>query len=201
MTEPQSNTRLEALSDGVFAIAITLLALELRVPEMHSEHAPDLWRAIGHLGPSVFAFVLSFGIIFITWVNHRATLKLVHGSSGPFLYANGAMLMTVALMPFAAALLGRFLAGEAAAPAVVLYNVVLVLQALTWILVTRSALTGRLGASEQATASLRESGRHAYGAVALYGILAVAAIWIPLPVAVVTTASWLVWLTRSLKGL
>ena len=200
MTEAHATTRLEALSDGVFAIAITLLVLELRVPEIPNPSTPDVWRAIGRLGPTLFAFILSFGIILITWVNHSATLRLVRGSSGPFLYANGAMLLTVALMPFPTALLGRLLPTSAAAPAVVLYNVVLVLQALAWILITGSALAGQLAASEQAAASLRVSNRQGYGAVVLYGVLAVVALWAPVPVAVVTTASWLVWLIRSLQG-
>jgi uncharacterized membrane protein len=110
------------------------------------------------------------------------------------------MLLTVVLMPFPTALLGRFLPSGAAAPAVVLYNVVLVLQALAWILITGSALAGQLAVSAQAAESLRVSHHQAYGAVVLYGVLAVVAIWAPVPVAVVTTASWLFWLIRSLQG-
>lgn len=200
MTEAQATTRLEALSDGVFAIAITLLVLELRVPELPTLSTPALWRAMGQLGPALFAFILSFGIILITWVNHSAILRLVRGSSGPFLYANGVMLLTVVLMPFPTALLGRFLLSGAAAPAVVLYNAVLVLQALAWILITGTALAGRLAANEQAAAILRVNYRLGYRAVTLYGVLAVLAIWAPVPVAVITTASWLVWLIRSLQG-
>jgi uncharacterized membrane protein len=200
MIEGHANTRLDAFSDGVFAIAITLLVLELRVPEIPTENTSELWRAISHLGPTLFAFVLSFTIILITWVNHRAALRLVRGTSAPFLYANGAMLLTVALMPFPTALLGRFLLSDAAAPAVVLYDVVLGLQALAWILLTASALRGHLAASERAAAILRVSRRHAYGAVVLYGLLAMVAVWFPLPVAFVTTASWLIWLYRSVNA-
>jgi len=200
MSEAHANTRLDAFSDGVFAIAITLLVLELRVPGIQTDNAPELWRAVWHLGPTLFAFVLSFTIILITWVNHHAILRLVRGSSGPFLYANGALLLTVALMPFPTALLGQFLLSDAAAPAVVLYNVILVLQALAWILLTSSALAGGLAASEQAAASLRRSYRHGYGAVLLYGLLAIAAVWFPVPIAIVTTLTWLVWLIRSLQA-
>lgn len=200
MSEAHANTRLDAFSDGVFAIAITLLVLELRVPGIQTDNAPELWRAVWHLGPTLFAFVLSFTIILITWVNHHAILRLVRGSSGPFLYANGALLLTVALMPFPTALLGHFLLSDAAAPAVVLYNVILVLQALAWILLTSSALAGGLAASEQAAASLRRSYRHGYGAVLLYGLLAIVAVWFPVPVAIVTTLTWLVWLIRSLQA-
>jgi uncharacterized membrane protein len=72
MTEAPPNARLEALSDGVFAIALTLLILDVRLPEAAAiTSTAALWRALQGLGPSVFAFVLSFGIILITWVNHR----------------------------------------------------------------------------------------------------------------------------------
>lgn len=199
MPEAHTNNRLEAFSDGVFAIAITLLVLEIRVPAIQTDNTPELWRAVWHVGPALFAFVLSFTIILITWVNHHAILRLVRGSSGRFLYANGALLLTVALMPFPTALLGHFLLTDAAAPAVVLYNLVLVLQALAWILLTTSALAGQLAASEQAAAILRHSYRQGYGAVLLYGLLAIVAVWFPLPVAFVTTLSWLIWLIRSLQ--
>ncbi len=201
MPEAHASTRLEAFSDGVFAIAITLLVLELRVPALQTDNTPELWRAVWSLGPTLFAFVLSFTIILITWVNHHAILRLVRGSSGRFLYANGALLLTVALMPFPTTLLGHFLLSDAAAPAVVLYNVILVLQAIAWILITRSALAGKLAAGEQAAASLRRSCRQGYGAVFLYGLLAIVAVWFPLPVAFVTTLSWLVWLIRSLEDI
>jgi uncharacterized membrane protein len=72
------NARLEAFCDGVFAIALTLLIIDVRIPATTEIHtSADLWRALGHLLPSVFAFLLSFGIIFISWVNHRVALQVV----------------------------------------------------------------------------------------------------------------------------
>jgi len=63
----KENARIEAFSDGVFAIAITLLILELKVPEHQNIHSvSDLWRALIQLWPSYFAFLLSFGIILVS---------------------------------------------------------------------------------------------------------------------------------------
>lgn len=199
MTEAPSNTRLEALSDGVFAIALTLLILDVKPPAPAAiTSTGELWHALQGLGPSVFAFLLSFGIILITWVNHRQTLKLVDARSGPFMYANGFLLLTVVSVPFPTALLGTFLLSNHAAPAVVLYNGVLVGQALGWILVTGAALRGHLAVDDAAAAIIRTNYRHGYGALAFYLLLAIAALWVPIVIAIVTTVSWVFWLVRSM---
>src|SRR5262245_6751053 len=110
MTPAHANARLEAFCDAVFAIALTLLILEVRLPATaHIASTADFWRALQHVLPSVFAFVLSFGIILITWVNHHAAMKLVHSSCASFIYANGFLLLAVVSIPFPTSLLGEFL--------------------------------------------------------------------------------------------
>ena len=147
----------------------------------------------------MFAFVLSFCIILITWVNHHATIKLVPRSSASFIYANGFLLLTVVFIPFPTALLGQFISTDHAAPAVVLYNAVLAIQALSWIAVTATACSNRLTRDDVATATLRENGRKGYFAFAFYSGLAILALWFPHVVAAVTTASWILWLTISIR--
>ena len=73
--------RLEAFSDGVIAIAITILALDLRVPHLPEISAANLISAILHQWPAYFAFLLSFTTILIMWINHHARLALVDGST------------------------------------------------------------------------------------------------------------------------
>lgn len=198
MTHP--NARLEALCDGVFAIAMTLLILDVRLPSPGDvTNTAELWRALRHLAPSVFAFILSFGVILITWVNHHAVLRLVNKTSVAFMYANGFLLLTVVAIPFPTGLLGTFLQTNHAAPAVVLYNATLALVAVGWILVSGAAVRGRLTSDEGAAATMGESGRNGYFAFALYALLAVAAQWFPIPVAIVTTLSWLFWLVLGIR--
>src|SRR5262245_27941869 len=104
------NSRLEAFCDGVFAIAATLLIIDVRLPSMESIQTTDqLWLALKHLAPIIFAFLLSFMIIIITWFSHHAILKLVNKSSAPFIYANGFLLLTVVIIPFPTSLLGEFI--------------------------------------------------------------------------------------------
>ena len=92
MSESNPNSRLEAFCDGVFAIALTLLVFNIKTPASETINTTnDLWLALQRLLPSVFAFLLSFMIIFISWVNHHNTFKLIHKSSYGFIYANGFM--------------------------------------------------------------------------------------------------------------
>jgi len=194
------NARLEALCDGVFAIAMTLLILDVRLPSTDEiTNTAELWRALRHLAPSVFAFILSFGVILITWVNHHAVLRLVNNTSVAFMYANGFLLLTVVAIPFPTKLLGDFLQTNHAAPAVVLYNATLALVAVGWILVAGAAIHGHLTSDEGAAVTLGGSARNGYFAFALYALLAVAALWFPIPVAIVTTLSWLFWLVLGIR--
>jgi uncharacterized membrane protein len=200
MTEAHANARLEALCDGVFAIAMTLLILDVKLPSTENiASTSELWRALQHLAPSIFAFVLSFGIILITWVNHHAIMKLVNNTTASFIYANGFLLLTVVALPFPAGLLGAFLGTDHAAPAVVLYNAVLAVQAISWILVSGAALKNRLTTDERSTATMRERNRNGYSAFTLYALLAITALWFPLAIALVTTLSWIFWLVLGIR--
>jgi len=201
MAESNPNSRLEAFCDGVFSIALTLLIIDIKVPPsatIKSTH--DLWLALLQLLPSVLAFLFSFTIVLITWVNHHATLKLVDKSSFPFIYANGFMLLTVVVMPFPTALLGEFLFTPYAAPAVVLYMAVTVLQAIGWILLCHAALTPPpLTRNERATLAMRSNQRNGFYAVALYSVCAIVALWFPLAIAIFTSLVWIGWLIVGIR--
>jgi len=200
MEDPHPNTRLEAFCDGVFAIALTLLIIDIKIPASEGIRSTrDLWLALKHLGPSFFAFVLSFVIILIAWVNHHRLLRVVNKSSGSFVYANGFLLMTMVFMPFPAALVGEYLLTDHAAPAVVIYNSVAAVQAVAWILVTGSALRNRLTDDEKSAVLVRDGHRNGYVAFVIYSLLALIAVWFPLAVVIVTTLLWAYWLVFSLR--
>lgn len=201
MAEPHSNTRLEFFCDGVFAIVITLLIIDIKIPPPERIGTTrELWLALGHLGPSIFAFVLSFAIILITWVNHHRFFRLVHRSSGSFIYANGFLLLTVVFMPFPTALVGEYLLTDHAAPAVVIYNAVVVVQSVGWILVSGAALRNGLVKDEKSAVLVRQGRRNGYFASGVYSLLALVAVWFPLTVAIVTTVLWAYWLIFSLRA-
>lgn len=99
--------RLEAFSDAVFAIAITILALELRLPD--GEADVRLRDELLELWPAYVAYLLSFSTILIMWLNHHALLLWVRRAEGKLLVANGVLLMLVAAVPFPTALVSHHL--------------------------------------------------------------------------------------------
>ena len=195
MSEPNPNTRLEAFCDGVFAIALTLLIIDIKIPSSAEiNNTADFWHVLKSIAPSVFAFILSFIIILITWVNHHNSLKLINRSSASFIYANGFLLFTVVFIPFPTALLGEHILTDHAAPAVILYDSTLALQAIGWVLFRASALNGHLCKNEKAIIQTRNSGKFGYFAFALYSLCAILAIWFPFTIAIITTLTWIFWL-------
>jgi TMEM175 potassium channel family protein len=120
--EEKDTGRIEAFSDGVFAIAITLLILEIRVPHLPVESgAAALCAALGGLWPSYVAFLTSFLTIFIMWANHHAIFHLVRRADARFLYANGFLLLLVTFVPFPTAILAEYLERPAAPAATAFY--------------------------------------------------------------------------------
>jgi uncharacterized membrane protein len=196
------NVRLETFCDGVFAIALTLLIIDVRIPVSTAiGTSADLWLALEHLLPSVFAFVLSFGIIFISWVNHHEAMRLVEKSSQPFIYANGFLMLGVVFVPFPTALLGENLLTRHASPAVVLYSATGALMAVGWALVSWTALKPvPLTRSAHAAAQVRKGARKAYFAITFYTICAIVAVWLPLAIAVVITVMWLYWVIYGIRS-
>lgn len=102
-------------------------------------------------------------------------------------------------IPFPTGLLGDRLLTNQAAPAVVLYNATLALVAIGWILVAGAAVRDHLTSDPRATVTMGASGRNGYFAFALYALLAILALWFPVPVAIVTTLSWLFWLVFGIR--
>lgn len=104
----RETARIEAFSDGVFAIAITLLVLEIKVPPA-GEGARRLITELGQLWPSYLGFVMSFTVIGIMWANHHNVFKLVRRSDPLFVGLNALLLMCVSFLPFPTAVLAEYL--------------------------------------------------------------------------------------------
>ena len=97
-------TRLETFSDGIFAIAATLLVLELGVG-----NAGDLGSELLKIWPSYLAYVTSFLIIGVIWLNHHHCVSLISRVDRPFLFINMLLLLTVAFIPFPTKLVAHYL--------------------------------------------------------------------------------------------
>jgi uncharacterized membrane protein len=98
--------RVLALTDGVFAIIITLLVLEIHVPELTQGHS--LTEALAELRPSLVAFVISFVLAGMYWVGHRDLFALIRRTDRGLVWLNILYLLPLCLLPFGAGLLGRY---------------------------------------------------------------------------------------------
>jgi uncharacterized membrane protein len=115
MSNEKETNRVEAFSDGVFAIAITLLILEIKVPKLGLAMTnSQLFNALLNLWPSYFAFLLSFFAVLIMWINHHGFFKYLRTINNGFLYANGFLLLMVTFIPFPTAVLAEHINSSAA---------------------------------------------------------------------------------------
>jgi uncharacterized membrane protein len=107
----QSVERLAALSDGIFAVAMTLLVLDLRVPAqeaIHSEH--DLWRALVALSPRLVMYLMSFLTLGIFWIGQQTQLNHLACSDRSLSWIHILFLFAVSITPFSTMLLAEFTA-------------------------------------------------------------------------------------------
>jgi uncharacterized membrane protein len=136
--------RLEAFSDGVMAIAITLLVLDLIVPTRQELGGQSLAHALGRLWPNYAAFVVSFFVIGIIWVNHHGMFSRVRKVDRLVLFANLLLLLVVSAIPFPTRLLAEYLTagGSNAHIAAAVYSSTMLAMSvafiLLWLAVTRS---------------------------------------------------------------
>ena len=135
--------RLEAFSDGVFAIAITLLVLEIAVP--HLENADHLGQALRDLWPSYIAYATSFLTIGIMWINHHTVFRQLGQVDHRFLFINLGLLMCISFVPFPTTLLADYAWNGGGTSAAVAYGVTLTITAIFFNLLWRYASwNGRL---------------------------------------------------------
>ena len=138
-----TRSRLEAFSDGVIAIIITIMVLELRVPVGAS------FPALRPLAPVFLSYVLSYTFIGIYWSNHHHLLQAVERVDGRVLWANLHLLFWLSLTPFVTAWMGE---NHFAESPVALYGVILLCAAIAYFILTRALLAIHSGDSVLAVA-------------------------------------------------
>jgi uncharacterized membrane protein len=103
---------MEAFSDGVFSIIITLLVLDLRVPRLATLHGVSLGAALLDQWPSYLAFVLSFLQVGVVWANHHTMFHYIHRTDHKLLVYNLLLLLGVAMLPFTTAVFSEYIRGN-----------------------------------------------------------------------------------------
>jgi uncharacterized membrane protein len=122
--------RLEAFADGVFAIAATLLIIDVGLPESSSG---SLGRQLLDIWPQYAAYAISFLTIGIMWVNHHRLIRQLERIDEPFLFLNLGLLACIAFVPFPTRILAEFVRGDEGRAAALLYGITLTATAIFFI--------------------------------------------------------------------
>ena len=122
MLRNNETVRLESFSDGVFAIAMTLLVIQIKVPRHEVVAIKGLAQSIAALWPSYLAFSTSFITILVIWIHHHWIFKLINTDGHALFYWNGLLLFCVSFIPFPTALLSEYLIHPEARVASTLYS-------------------------------------------------------------------------------
>lgn len=166
-----SPKRLEALADGVFAIVMTLLVIELRVP---TDSGHRLYEAFKELAPHIGAYVLAFILVGTAWVSHHGQFHHIKQTDRNGLWLNLLFLMSVSLVPFFTATLAHYPLDPFA---VMLFGGLMVWNSLAIFFIWRHARVKRFVNCPESTCALIEA--HAAIAVGIYTIGLVVAAWSP----------------------
>jgi len=144
--EIKETQRLEAFSDGVFAIAITLLVLEIRLPAGEGEEGGLLAHLL-EIWPMYLAYIVSFMVIGIMWANHDALLKDIKRANRPFVLLNVVLLMLITFLNFPTVVMAEHLQKPDANVAALFYSgtlfvIAIMYNAIWWYAVANQGLFG-----------------------------------------------------------
>jgi len=136
-----NTSRVEAFSDGVFAVAITLLVLQFTVPEVGSGR---LFATVLSQWPQLVTYIATFLTVGVVWINHHTIFRNLRAVDRTIQFINLILLMTVVLLPYPTALLGRYLnSGQNGSVAAAFYAVVMTLMSVAFLALVAWALTHR----------------------------------------------------------
>jgi uncharacterized membrane protein len=156
--------RVEAFSDGVLAIVITLLVLEIKIPPPGLS-AADLWSALLRVVPMTIAWAVSFAFVLVFWVAHHYFFNSLKQVDRGLLWLNGLFLLTISFTPFPTAIAGEY---PLSVPAAALLNAAFLVSSLAF-LAMRLYATGRLTERHQ-HAAVRQALRRSFIGPILYAV-------------------------------
>ena len=192
----RDTSRVEAFSDGVFAIAITLLILELHVPRMNAGASNgNLSAALMGMWPSFVAFLMSFFVILMMWISHHGLLRLVQSFDYSFFFANGFLLLMVTFVPFPTAVLAEHLGSSASNAAAAFYCGTFCVVSIAFNLLFRTVARNRRLVHDHVTDQVLARIHKAYRlGLPVYAVSVAVSLWnAPLGLAVCCSL-WAVWI-------
>ena len=183
--------RLEAFSDGVIAIVITIMVLELRAPHGHD------WAVLRPLAPRFLSYVLSFVFLGIYWNNHHHMLHLADRINGKILWANLHLLFWLSLVPFVTSWMGE---NHAAAAPTSTYGIVLLAAAIAYTIL-QAQIIAQQGAASRLRAAVGRDIKGKVSAVLYAGAIPLAFVHPGIAIAIYIAVA-LIWLVpdRRIEG-
>jgi uncharacterized membrane protein len=184
--------RIDAFSDAVFAIAITLLTLNLEVPVVTPVTPEALVAELVARWPTYLSFLLSFVTLLIAWVYHHRLLEAAKHTGTRLLFTNGILLLIVSSVPFPTALLGAYLTTSAASVVAAIYagyiGVLNFTYNLLWWVVVRQQRSAHREGWRPPTSMILS-----YLGFPCYVVAVVIAFWSPVATLIICGALWVVW--------
>jgi TMEM175 potassium channel family protein len=167
--------RLEAISDGIFAVGMTLLVLGLAVPAVALVRSEtDLLTQLGNLAPALVTYFLSFLTLGIFWVGQQTQLSQVERANRTYSWIHLIFLLSVTLVPFSTQLLARF---HWSRVALIFYWLNIFVMGTTLLIAAEYGARARLFPADQVTTLLHLVRRRIYAAQGLYFIAALLSVW------------------------
>jgi TMEM175 potassium channel family protein len=166
-------SRIEAFSDGVFAIVVTLLVLELRVPPLPDDFtSQEALEGLVALSPKFISFALSFLVIAIFWVNHHQMFHSLEKTDRSFLWYNNLLLFTLSFIPFPTAFIGEH---PTSMVPVMLYGFAMLAASVSFNIMLRHAINAKLFYPSISDQTLEEGKKRGMFGPVIYFISVVAA--------------------------
>jgi uncharacterized membrane protein len=170
--------RLEAFSDGVFAIAVTLLVLEITVPGDAGQH---LLRSVAELWPSYLAYVVSFATISAAWLGHNAITEYLEHADAAFVRLNLLLLLVVSFLPFPTRLLADYIGHDSAERvAVTFYGITLLLASTLVLVLWRYAVRAHLVRPDAADEEIQLLTERLTPGLVSYLVLIISGLFLPI---------------------
>ena len=165
--------RIEAFSDGVFAIVATLLVLELHIPELGPNFTDaESFNALYKIAPAFVSFIFTFLVLAIYWVNHHQLFHSIDLADGKTLWYNNSLLFWLCFIPFPTAFIGEY---PMRVVPIMLYGTVMTLSGISFNLLLRHAVNAGLFRKDISKTTLAKSVKKAMFGPVIYFISVIAA--------------------------
>jgi len=191
----KQTTRLEALSDGIFGVAITLLAIEIGIKEYDGANNINLWEKILERWPEYFSYFNSFATVLLVWMGHNKIFKQLRSANQGIILLNGLVLMVVVLFPYPTKTVGTFIGTNAENTAVAFYAAFTGSITVSMLLLNLYILRNErlLITPEKSIPWIRRMIKGQIVGIVSYGIITVLAFYYSRVAIVLTFCMWVFW--------